>query len=287
MGEPYSGERQQPDHRPATNVARRSSGPPFRARFPGRGGSSRLTRRRALASIQRWARVCAVAGLLAVSGIVTGAGAGTALADGPPDTLGLWSGYVAYPGPFDSASADFVVPGASCTQGPGETGPWTGFWVGLSAPGAIDQTGFEVYCDAGQPTYTAWHSDLSGTPTMVSDPMQPGDQVDVNVFCWPNWCYQQVQDVTQNWISGSWLSVPDSFTPDIAAVAAESGEGGVTTGPVQVTYATVDGSPLGQFSPLPNQQNPALYNGMAGLDPTGLDPTGTAFQFYWDGSTGS
>ena len=211
---------------------------------------------------------------------------GTAQAADALSTTAFWSGYEAYSGSFYEVSADFIVPGATCSQGPGETGPYTGFWVGFQGVSVIVQTGFQVACISGQPVYSGWHADLTGRPTLISQPMQPGDQVDANVGCLFGLCEQTVQDVTQNWSSTTAFELPDP-SGFLAAVAAESGDGGVTTGPVQVTNAMMNGAPIGQFDPEAIQEDPADYGGTAGLDPTPLDLTGTVFQFYWNGNTGS
>jgi hypothetical protein len=288
MDEPCSGGRQRPGRWPGAGrgAARRSAGALPRAGFPGRGGHGWVTGGRVRTRVLRWTRVCAVTGLLAVAGLAAGAGTGTAQAADALNTTAFWSGYEAYPGPFYEVSADFVVPGATCSQGPGETGPFTGFWVGFQGVSVIVQTGFQVTCVSGQPVYTGWHADLLGTSTPISQPMQPGDQVDANVACLFGLCEQTVQDVTQNWSSTVALDLPDP-SGFLAAVAAESGDGGVTTGPVQVTNAMMNGTPIGQFDPEAMQQDPANYGGTAGLDPTALDPSGAIFQFYWNGNTSS
>ncbi|HMH93793.1 MAG TPA: hypothetical protein VK586_22270, partial [Streptosporangiaceae bacterium] len=223
-------------------------------------------------------------GLLAVTGLAAAASPGTAKADaqlGP-----IWSGYVSYAAPFSSVSADFIVPGATCSQGPGETGPHTGFWVGIGGASDIVQTGFQIECISGQPVYTGWHADVKGGATPISQPMQAGDQVHAAVACLWGVCDETVQDVTQNWSDTSSLESSDPGSV-VAAVAAESGGGGVTTGQVQVTNAMVNNVPIGQLNPQAMVQDPASYNGLGFLDPFPLDPTGTAFYFFWNGNPGS
>jgi Clostridial hydrophobic W len=90
--------------------------------------------------------------------------------------------------------------------------------------------------------------------------------------CWPRPTRRQRRYLLIGWI---------------AAIAGESNGGGVTTGPAQVTNAMVNFTPIGQENPEPDEQNPASYGGISGLDPSALDPTGTAFEFNWNGSTGS
>jgi hypothetical protein len=116
--------------------------------------------------------------------------------------------------------------------------------------------------------------------------MQPGDQVDASVDCLFGVCDEVVQDVTQNWSDTSTLEASDPGSL-LGAVAAESYNGGVTTGNVYVTNAMLNGTPIGQLDPQAQFQDPAIYNGLAELDPFPLDPTGTAFFFFWNGNPGS
>jgi hypothetical protein len=244
-----------------------------------------MTGGRMRTGVLRWTRVGAVMALLAVTGLAAAASTGTAKADGAQPGP-YWSSYKSYAGPFASASADFIVPGATCSQGPGETGPAEMFWVGIQGTSGIVQTGFVVECVAGQLLYAGWHAELTGTATYISQPMQAGDQVDASVECLWGVCDETVQDVTQNWSDTSSLEASDPGSL-LGAVAAESYDGGVTTGPVQVTNAMLNGTPIGQLDPQAEVENPAMYNGLAELAQTPLDPTGTDFEFYWNGNPGS
>lgn len=258
-------------------------------------------------------------GLLAGVALTAGAGAGTARAavtrggedtprsseieiTGAPSLVtGSWSGYVTTQGPFYGASADFTVPGATCPSDDTEDSA-TNFWVGIQGTDPVTgqqdiaQTGFVVLCNQGQPQYYGTHADLSGNysltpqlgqPSLIAQPMAPGDQVSASVVCLFGICVQTVQDLTQNWSDDLVLPVPQGFSGWIAAIAGESSccTGGVNTGPVQVTGAMVNGTPIGQLNPQADEQCLANYNGTAGLDPTALDPTGTIFDFYWNGTT--
>jgi hypothetical protein len=92
-----------------------------------------------------------------------------------------------------------------------------------------------------------------------SQPVQPGDQLTVNIACpvGGDTCMQDLQDIGQNWQQSFDLPVPDGFSGAVAAVAAEKYNGGVYPAAVMVSGATVDGAPLGQYGPEPNQQPPA------------------------------
>jgi Peptidase A4 family len=148
--------------------------------------------------VLRLTRVGAVTALLAVTGLAAAASTGTAKADGGPPSVDV-SGYVSFDTPFSSASADFTVPHGTCSRGPGETGPRENYWVGIAGTSGVVQTGFQVECVSGQTTYAGWHADLAGNTTLLSQPMQPGDQVYAAVDCGFGVCDETVQDVTQNW----------------------------------------------------------------------------------------
>lgn len=230
----------------------------------------------------RWARIPVVAGLLASAALAAGAGAGTARAADSLSTGTLWSGYVTTQGQFSSASADFTVPGAICL--PGGDG-YIYYWAGFQADGGIVQDGFKVSCQQGQQVNQGWYTENgSDTPIFINQPMDVNDLVSVSAICLFGVCTQTVQDVTQNWSDTTFFVEPANFGAGfIAAIAAEAYWGGVETGPVQVTNATFNGTPIGQFNPQAEEQSLAGSGAAAGLDPAPLDPTGTDFAFYWNG----
>src|SRR5260370_685812 len=116
VDEPCSGGQQRPGRWPGAGPGahRRSPRAPPPAGFPGRGGHGWVTGGRMRTRVLRWTRVGAVMALLAVTGLAAAASTGTAKADGAQPGP-LWSGYVSFAGPFSSASADFIVPGATCS----------------------------------------------------------------------------------------------------------------------------------------------------------------------------
>ena len=237
----------------------------------------------------RWARIPLAAGLLAGAALAAGAGEGTAVATGPGTALSpmlitgtLWSGYITTKGQFSSASADFTVPDATCL--PGGNGH-VYYWVGFQNNSGIVQDGLDVSCQQGQQVNQGWYTaEGSDVPSFINQPMDVNDQVSVSAICWFGFCTQTVQDETQSWSDTTFFVEPaDSGAGWIAAIAAEAGGGGVETSPVQVTNATFNGSPIGQFNPSAEEQSLAASGTAAGLDPSELDPTGTAFSFAWNG----
>jgi Peptidase A4 family len=282
MDEMCSGRRQRPGWL-ARSKARGRTGSPTVGQ-----GAMLVTRGRVRAGVMRWARASAVTGLLAVVGL-TAAGAQQARAAASLVTGARYSGYVIHGGPgipdFYSVSAQFLVPLASCL--PGESGNGTYYWVGFqSSVGGLAQTGFTVSCTNGQPVYAGWHIDLGIISLKtIPEPMQPGDTVNASVVCWFGLCAETVQDVTQNnWSDTAVYVAPAGFSGDLlTSVVAESFGGGISSWPVRVTNAVVNSTPIGQFNPEADEQNPANYNGTASIDPSPLDPTGTSFWLSWNG----
>jgi len=259
-----------------------------------------VVRRSGWRTIARWgclpAAGCLLAGLAAGLGTASADSgpSGTSADSGAPGnglsyTLGQWSGYVLKGGSYQAANAMFLVPNGVCTQGPSEDGPATTYWVGLQDDATIAQAGLYAECIGGQPDYFTWTADASGHPTPVPQPVQPGDELAVSIYCpaGGNTCTQQLQDVTQNWAQSFNLSVPDGFSANIAAVASESQDGGIYSDAVMVEGANVDTEPIGQYYPEADVQDPSIYGGTATLDPSPLDTTGMNFSFVWNGYTGS
>jgi hypothetical protein len=221
-------------------------------------------------------------GLLASAALAAGAGTGTARAADSLITGTLWSGYVTTQGQFYSASADFTVPGATCLPG---GGGYIYYWVGFQNNGGIVQDGFTVSCQQGQQVNEAWYTQNSDAPIYINQPVEVNDLVSVSAICGYGFCTQAVRDVTQNWSDTTFFLEPANAGAGwIAAIAAEAYNGGVETSPVQVTNATFNGTPIGQFNPSPEEQRLAASGAAAGLDPSSpLESTGTAFAFSWNG----
>ncbi len=187
------------------------------------------------------------------------------------------------------ASAFFTVPTAICS--PGENAE-TAFWVGVEnpiTPLSIVQDGFLVSCASGQPSYQAFYLPSAwsdGVPQYLPNTVQAGDDIFAYVYTDPvgNY-YELVTDVTQNW---DYLTQIPGSPPvyDVAAVGAESFNGGVNFAPVAVTDAQVNDAPIGQSNPEADEQTPSIYSGTAGLDPTPLDASQMDFSFQWNGTPG-
>ena len=209
-----------------------------------------------------------------------------------------WSGYaVRYQsstgtnGDNYEASALFTVPTPICSSG--ENGPETAFWVGIEnpiTPLSLVQDGFAVSCSNGQPTYQVWYLPSAwsdGVPQYLPNTVQAGDDIFAYVYTDPSGNYIEfLDDLTQKWYY--WTQITGSAPgTDVAAVAAESFNGGVNFAPVAVTDAEVNDAPIAQSDIETDEQTPSIYNGTAGLDPSPLDSaTGMNFTFAWNGTPG-
>jgi hypothetical protein len=191
---------------------------------------------------------------------------------------------VAQGGPFTSAAGDFTVPVGVCSSGQNENG--TAYWVGIQGPTALIQTGFNVVCKNGQPTYQALHSTPQSLFLPLTETVLPGDQIDEAVSCSGSTCSEDLDDVTQNWTSDASYQVIAGYSGNFAAVVGESNNGGATSSATVVTGATVDGAPIGQSDAEADQETLSNYDGAYGLDPTPLNSTGEDFDLFWDGAGG-
>lgn len=254
---------------------------------PGSGGHRRVTRRRGRAGVLRWAAATAAVFLLAIAGL-TGTAHAVGTAHAASFGSGSASGYILNGGgPYWSVHAVFTVPLGICS--PGENGPGTLYWVTLQGAGELVQAGIGLGCAGGKPQYDAWHvkPNLAGGALPIAQPVQPGDRVAARVICRGSACLEHLNDETKHWTANFPMQLPAGYTANLAAVGAESYNGGMPSGHVQVTGARVNFLPISHFDPSAWQEPPGLYGGTAALDPSPLDLRGEDFYFYWNGNPGS
>jgi hypothetical protein len=116
----------------------------------------------------------------------------------------------------------------------------------------------------------------------LPNPVQPVDRITAGVYEWGNGYFTVLYDAVQNWSAVNYVQGGTGST-DYTAVAAESYNGGAYFDPLAVTGASVNWAPLSQSNPQAWEQSPGIYNGTAGLDPSGLDASGQDFNFHWNG----
>src|SRR5436305_9601499 len=152
-----------------------------------------------------------------VTAIATLGLAGTALAANPVSDLKRsskdhssstnWGGYAAYNSTFSGVKGDFTVPTANCSGLKRNQVTVASPWVGLDGyfSNTVEQTGIDADClGANNPSYVAWYEFYpAGTQNLsqTSFPVQPGDQMHVDVAKAGNSVTVTLQNVTRNWIS--------------------------------------------------------------------------------------
>ncbi len=203
---------------------------------------------------------------------------------------GRWSGYVVKGRSNNEVAATFTVSTLSCQSG--QDGVGTALWVGIQSTDSngtptIVQDGIGYRCGTGWPQYWAWmvpdaHSQQISA---LGDPVQPGDRISADVFEFGSVYWMILEDPVENWWAIKTVT-GGAASSNMAAVAAESFDGGAYFDPVAVTGAQVNDLPLGQSSPEADEEGTGFFNGTAGLDPSGLDASGQNFNFSWNGTPG-
>jgi hypothetical protein len=169
----------------------------------------------------------------------------------PAVTSTNWSGWDTVSGPFTTVSGSWVQPTGVCTS----TRTWAAFWVGLDGDGSntVEQTGTDVDCAGGSPVYYAWYEMYPKAPITFSQPVHPGDQINASVTVAAGRYTLTIADATAGWTHTVHATLAGA-TNHSAEFIAEAPSGGsilplTNFGQVQFSSATVDGQPLGTFSP--------------------------------------
>lgn len=177
---------------------------------------------------------------------------------GPADATSTstnWSGYAAAGGTYTSVSATWNEPTGTCSG----TAKYSSFWVGLDGynSNSVEQTGSEVDCSGSTPQYYSWYEMYPAYPVNFSNPVSPGDQFYGSVTYTGGSSYTLVlKDTTKGWshtITASLSGAANSSAEVIAEAPCCTASGGILPlahfSPVTFKSATVDGSPIGSFSP--------------------------------------
>src|SRR6267154_4262303 len=166
-----------------------------------------------------------------------------------------WSGYAATTGTYTSVSATWTEPTGTCSG----SAKYSSFWVGLDGynSSTVEQTGSEVDCSGSTPQYYSWYEMYPAYPVNFSNPVSPGDQFYGSVTFNGGSSYTLVlKDTTKGWshtVSKSLSGAANSSAEVIAEAPCCTATGGILPlahfSPVTFSSATVNGSPIGNFSP--------------------------------------
>jgi peptidase A4-like protein len=164
-----------------------------------------------------------------------------------------WSGYAAHSTTYKKISASWVEPTAHCPGG----SQFSSFWVGLDGfnSGTVEQTGSEVDCRNGSPTYFGWFEMFPAFPVNFSNPVHPGDHFSGSVTFNGSGKFTLVlTDSTQGWSHTVHKTLASAKRSSAEVIAeAPSSSAGVLPladfGTVKFSNSMVNGSKLGAASP--------------------------------------
>lgn len=166
-----------------------------------------------------------------------------------------WSGYAASGGKFSSVSASWVEPTGTCSA----KKAYSAFWVGLDgySDATVEQIGSEVDCRSGSPAYYAWFEMYPAAPVNFSNPVAPGDHFTASVTASGTTFTLTISDATEGWTQTKVKSLASAKTSSAEVIAEApccTASGAVLPladfGAVDFTGAEVDGSPIGDVTPV-------------------------------------
>jgi hypothetical protein len=185
-------------------------------------------------------------------------GTGPLISTTPGSTTSTnWAGYAAQGGPFQTVSASWVEPAATCTA----KNSHSVFWVGLDGAGSstVEQTGTEADCSGGAPSYRVWYEMYPKAPAFFAGAVSPGDAISASVSAPATTPATGSFTLVLTDHTAGWTKTVTATSAKAALYSAEVIAEAPSTvaavlpltnfGTVSFTGATVDGSPIGSFNP--------------------------------------
>jgi hypothetical protein len=194
---------------------------------------------------------------------VTGA---HALAVSPNNINGYnWGGYAAQGSGFNSVSATWTQPSASCNS----TNDLYAPWVGIDGYGSstVEQTGVATDCSSGSPVNEPWYEMYPASPVYLNRgtyPVAAGDTIHASVVHGSGSSYTlTLQDTTKGWTYTTNKSLSSSRAS--AEVIIESPTGAYPNfGTIHFTSATVNGNTLATYGPVALDPSNGVYEAHTG-----------------------
>ena len=192
-----------------------------------------------------------------------------------------WAGYSATGGRFTTVSATWKQPAVSCTSATA----YSSFWVGLDGDGSssVEQTGTEADCVGGRAQYSAWYEMYPKFPVTLGMAVHAGDTFTASVTTDGKGNFTlRIHNVTTgaNFSTVQRLKRARLASAEVIAEAPSS-SGGVLPlanfGTVGFSAATVNGQPIGSFSP--DRIN--MVSGSTTKAATSALSGGTSFSVAW------
>lgn len=160
---------------------------------------------------------------------------------------GNWSGMVATGSGFTSTRTSWTEPDVSCNSSSDLMAPW----VGIDGYGSssVEQTGVATDCSSGSPVYQGWYEMYPANPVYYSNPVSAGDHITATASRSGTSYTLVLSDTTQGWSKTTTKSYDGANAS--ADFVMESPTGAYPDfGSVQFTGSTVNGSALGDYSPV-------------------------------------
>ena len=180
----------------------------------------------------------------------------TAASDAQPSSN--WAGYTASGQSFSKVSGTWTQPTGSCDSGQGDAAFWIGLGGASQGSGALEQTGTEVNCDTGTPTYSAWYELVPAAPVTIDVAVKAGDKISTTVGVDGNDVSISLKNETTGKSFSKTLGMdnPDTSSAEWIAEAPSACQGG-TSGQCQTV-------PLADFGSATFTNATATANGHTG-----------------------
>ena len=191
-----------------------------------------------------------------------------------------WAGYAASGAQFSKVSGSWTQPTASCDSGSGDAAFWIGIGGASQGSNALEQTGTEVNCDTGTPTYSAWYELVPAAPVTIDMAVNPGDKISSTVGVDGNKVSIHLKNETTGKTFDKTLQMdnPDTSSAEWIAEAPSACQGGTSGNcqPVPLAdfssvdftkaSATADGQTgsISDFNATPMQLQPGMGGGFGG-----------------------
>jgi Peptidase A4 family len=167
-----------------------------------------------------------------------------------------WSGYATDSGTYTSVSASWVQPTGTCTSAT----RYSSFWVGLDgySSSTVEQDGTDTDCVGGKPQYYGWYETYPNPSYSFGSTVEPGDTMSASVtYEGSNEFKLTLADVTRGWSTSTTQKVSGadrSSAEVIIEAPCCTSSGGILPladfGTVHLSDSVVDGSPIGDRSPV-------------------------------------
>jgi hypothetical protein len=198
-----------------------------------------------------------------------------------------WAGWAASGNRYTSVNASWTQPSVQCASHENSD---SAFWVGLDGynSGSVEQAGVQAGCSNGKAFYGAWTEFYPAPPQYLSQPVNSGDALTVNVTLTSGRFYSLTIGDAHHWslsLNGK-TQRSTSVSAEVVAEAPTGGNGRVMQlsnfRSVSFAGAAVNGRSMSQASQLEQITMGSSRRVMA--QPTSL--SGSSFGVSWKSASG-